>query len=85
MTLQSITTSQFSLETANELLAHARRTCAERGFAACIAITDAGGHLRVFERADTAPFLTAGVAIDKAQLRTVCQRCSGTNTCLSRP
>ena len=66
MTLQTITTSQLSLETAYELLAHARRTCAERGFTACVAITDAGGHLRVFERADTAPFLTAGVAIDKA-------------------
>ncbi|WP_201192488.1 GlcG/HbpS family heme-binding protein [Pseudomonas fluorescens] len=66
MTLQSLTTPQLNLESAYELLAQARRACKERGFAACVAITDAGGHLRVFERADTAPFLTVGVAIDKA-------------------
>ena len=60
------TTPTLSLETAHELLGHARAACAQRGFAATIAITDAGGHLRAFERADTAPFLTAEVAMDKA-------------------
>lgn len=66
MTTQLIDTSSISLETAQALLAGARAACAARGFAATIAITDAGGHLRAFERADAAPFLTAGVAIDKA-------------------
>jgi uncharacterized protein GlcG (DUF336 family) len=56
----------LSVEHAYALLAEARKACAARGFAATVAITDAGGHLRVFERADAAPFLTVGVAIDKA-------------------
>lgn len=59
-------TSTLSLETARQLLAHARHACLQQGFAATIAITDAGGHLRAFERADGAPFLTAEVAMDKA-------------------
>lgn len=66
MTSPIITTATISLEAAQSLLAEARRACAARGFAATIAITDAGGHLRAFERADSAPFLTVGVAIDKA-------------------
>lgn len=66
MTSQIINTATISLEAAQALLAEARRACAARGFAATIAITDAGGHLRAFERADTAPFLTVGVATDKA-------------------
>ena len=59
-------TTTLTLEAAYELLAQARQACAQRGFSATIAITDAGGHLRAFERADTAPFLTAEVAVDKA-------------------
>ncbi|MFT0545583.1 GlcG/HbpS family heme-binding protein [Allopusillimonas ginsengisoli] len=59
-------TNTLSLKQAYELLAHARQACSLRGFAATIAITDAGGHLRAFERADSAPFLTAEVAINKA-------------------
>jgi uncharacterized protein GlcG (DUF336 family) len=66
MTSKTINTSVISLEAAQALLAEARRACETRGFAATIAITDAGGHLRAFERADSAPFLTAEVAIDKA-------------------
>ena len=66
MSLKTIATSSLSLETAFALLAQARRACEERGFAPAIAITDAGGHLRAFERADTAPFLTAEVAMNKA-------------------
>ncbi len=61
-----ISTATISLEAAQELLAAARSVSAARGFAATIAITDAGGHLRAFERADSAPFLTVDVAIDKA-------------------
>jgi uncharacterized protein GlcG (DUF336 family) len=66
MTLKTIHTATISLEAAQDLMAQARRACATGGFAATIAITDAGGHLRAFERADTAPFLTVRVAIDKA-------------------
>lgn len=61
-----VNTSTISLAAAQALLAEARSACAASGFAATIAITDAGGHLRAFERADTAPFLTVDVAIDKA-------------------
>jgi uncharacterized protein GlcG (DUF336 family) len=61
-----INTATLSLEAAHALMAEARRACSARGFAATIAITDAGGHLRVFERSDTAAFLTVGVATDKA-------------------
>ncbi|MFE9686189.1 heme-binding protein [Streptomyces sp. NPDC006285] len=35
-------------------------------FTAAIALTDQGGHLKAFDRADNAPFLTAEVALDKA-------------------
>jgi len=66
MTQPAIQTATISLEAAQNLIEQARRACAARGFAATIAITDAGGHLRAFERADTAPFLTVGVATDKA-------------------
>lgn len=66
MTSPIVNTATISLEAAQELLAEARRACAARGFAATIAITDAGGHLRAFERADSAAFLTVDVAIDKA-------------------
>lgn len=66
MTSPIITTTTISLEAAQALLAEARRACAARGFAATIAITDAGGHLRAFERSDSVPFLTVDVAIDKA-------------------
>ncbi|MGF6852401.1 GlcG/HbpS family heme-binding protein [Paraburkholderia sp. CI3] len=66
MTSQIISTTTISLEAAQALLAEARRACAARGFAATIAITDAGGHLRAFERSDSVPFLTVDVAIDKA-------------------
>lgn len=66
MSSRTIAASNLSLEAANALLARARRACEERGFAPAIAITDAGGHLRAFERADAAPFLTAEVAVSKA-------------------
>ena len=66
MTSQIVSTATISLEAAQALLEQARRACAARGFAATIAITDAGGHLRAFERSDSAPFLTVDVAIDKA-------------------
>lgn len=66
MAIQIIENSSVSLAGARELMAKARAACATRGFAAAIAVTDTGGHLVAFERADAAPFLTGSVAIDKA-------------------
>ena len=42
MTSPVVTTATISLEAAQAWLAEARRACAARGFAATIAITDAG-------------------------------------------
>lgn len=56
----------ISIEAARALVAEARAASAELGIAVTIAVTDAGGHLKVFDRADDAPFLTVDVAIDKA-------------------
>ncbi|MET8952028.1 GlcG/HbpS family heme-binding protein [Streptomyces sp. NPDC004393] len=36
------------------------------GFTAAVAVTDPGGHLTAFDRADGVPFLAAEVAVDKA-------------------
>ncbi|GGU80204.1 hypothetical protein GCM10010211_52950 [Streptomyces albospinus] len=48
-------------------LIEAVRAAAEKiGFEVAVAVTDAGGHLKAFERADDAPFLAAEVAVDKA-------------------
>jgi uncharacterized protein GlcG (DUF336 family) len=52
--------------TALELIAAARTASAEIGIEVAIAVTDAAGNLKAFERSDAAPFLTAEVAIDKA-------------------
>jgi uncharacterized protein GlcG (DUF336 family) len=56
----------ISTEAARALVAEARAAAAELGIHVTIAVTDAGGHLKVFDRADDAPFLTVDVAIDKA-------------------
>jgi uncharacterized protein GlcG (DUF336 family) len=48
------------------LVAAARKAGKDIGIELAIAVTDAGGHLMAFERAEGAPFLTASVAIDKA-------------------
>jgi uncharacterized protein GlcG (DUF336 family) len=49
-----------------ELIAAARSASAEIGIEVAIAVTDAAGNLKAFERSDAAPLLTAEVAIDKA-------------------
>lgn len=48
--------------------AHVSRAAAAKaaGFEAAVAVTDATGALRAFERSDGAPFLTAEVATNKA-------------------
>ncbi|MDH0864394.1 heme-binding protein [Mitsuaria sp. GD03876] len=59
-------TASITRDAALSLLAAARDSSREIGIEVAIAITDAGGHLVAFERSDAAPFLTAGIAIDKA-------------------
>ncbi|MER8188428.1 heme-binding protein [Kitasatospora sp. NPDC094015] len=51
---------------AGALIAAVHSAAARIGFTAAVAVTDPGGHLRAFDRADAAPFLTAEVALDKA-------------------
>src|SRR6185295_786451 len=48
------------------LIEAVRAEPAVAGFDVATAVTDAGGHLVVFERTDGSPFLGAEVAIDKA-------------------
>ena len=42
------------------------------GFDAAVALTDASGNLRAFQRADGAPFFTAEVAVSKAWTAASC-------------
>ncbi|MFL5997267.1 MAG: GlcG/HbpS family heme-binding protein [Streptomyces sp.] len=58
--------SSVTQATARALISEVKAAAARIGFTAAVAVTDQGGHLKAFERADDAPFLTAEVAIDKA-------------------
>ena len=51
---------------AADLLQAAQDASRDLGIEVAIAITDAAGHLKAFERSDAAPFLAIDVAIDKA-------------------
>ena len=59
-------TSSVTRDAALGLLVAARAAARDLGIEVAIAVTDAGGHLAAFERADAAPFLTGEIAIDKA-------------------
>ena len=63
---KSVPASTISCGAALELIAAARAAAGRIGVDMAIAVTDTGGHLRAFERADSAPFLVAEVAINKA-------------------
>ncbi|MGW3600941.1 GlcG/HbpS family heme-binding protein [Streptomyces sp. NPDC005167] len=66
-TLQkSAPASSITQAAAGALIAAVHIAAARIGFTASIAVTDQGGHLKAFDRADEAPFLTAEVALDKA-------------------
>ncbi|MGW1169781.1 GlcG/HbpS family heme-binding protein [Streptomyces sp. NPDC002550] len=58
--------SSITQAAAGALIAAVHTAAARIGFAAAVAVTDPGGHLKAFDRADDAPFLTAEVALDKA-------------------
>lgn len=63
---KSAPASSVSQAAAVALIAAVQAAAARIGFSAAIAITDPGGHLKAFERADDAPFLTAEIAFEKA-------------------
>ncbi|NUQ96074.1 MAG: heme-binding protein [Streptomyces sp.] len=63
---KSIPASSVTQAAAGALIAAVRTAAARIGFTAAIAVTDQAGHLKAFDRADEAPFLTAEVALDKA-------------------
>lgn len=65
-TSRSIPLAAISREAAAALIDAALVAASEIGIEAAVAVTDATGSLRAFERTDGAPFLTTDVAIDKA-------------------
>lgn len=66
-TLQkTVAIQSITRDAALALITAARAAAKDIGIEVAIAVTDAGGHLLAFERAERAPFLTADVAIDKA-------------------
>lgn len=65
-TPQTFTTASISRSTAHALIDATRAAAEGMGIQVAIAVTDAAGHLKAFERADGVPFLPVEVAIDKA-------------------
>jgi uncharacterized protein GlcG (DUF336 family) len=63
---RSIVTASINRETAVALIAAAITAARAIGIPAAVAVVDATGNLRAFERTDDAPFLTVDVAVDKA-------------------
>lgn len=59
-------TAAITRAAATALITAALAAATDIGFEAAVAVTDASGFLRAFERADSAPFLTVEVAINKA-------------------
>ena len=57
---------------ANALIEAALQASRDIGFEASVAVTDATGNLRAFQRADGAPFFTAEVAVSKAWTAASC-------------
>ena len=63
---RTIPTASIASAAALALIDAARVAAEQMGVAVAAAITDAGGHLKAFERNDRVPFLTVDAAIDKA-------------------
>src|SRR4051812_47966365 len=63
---KTIPTASITSSAALSLLEAAREAAEKMGIEVATAITDAGGHLKAFERNDRVPFLTVDAAIDKA-------------------
>jgi uncharacterized protein GlcG (DUF336 family) len=63
---QTYATASITRDSALSLLVAARHAAKNIGINVAIAVTDAGGHLTAFERADATPFLASEVAVNKA-------------------
>lgn len=63
---RSTSAASVTLAAANALIEAVHTAAQEIGFEASVAVTDAGGHLRAFQRPDATPFLASEVAVDKA-------------------
>ena len=66
MSVKSIAAANINRETAAALIVATLEAARGLGIEVAVAVVDATGNLRAFERADGAPFLTASVAVDKA-------------------
>uniref|UniRef100_UPI0038B57C94 GlcG/HbpS family heme-binding protein n=1 Tax=Undibacterium hunanense TaxID=2762292 RepID=UPI0038B57C94 len=63
---RSFPAASITASAATTLIAAASAAARDLGIAVTIAVSDNAGHLKAFERADSAAFLTVDVAIDKA-------------------
>jgi len=63
---KTLPAATLSRQSAAALVSAAREAAKKIGVEVSIAVTDAGAHLRAFERTDASLFLTVDIAIDKA-------------------
>ena len=70
--IKAISTASVTCAAANALIEAAMQASRDIGFDASVAVTDATGNLRAFQRADGAPFFTAEVAVSKAWTAASC-------------
>ena len=70
--IKAIPTASVTCAAANALIEAAMQASRDIGFDAAVAVTDATGNLRAFQRADGAPFFTAEVAVSKAWTAASC-------------
>jgi uncharacterized protein GlcG (DUF336 family) len=70
--IKAMPTASVTREAANALIETAIQASRDIGFDAAVAVTDATGNLRAFQRADGAPFFTAEVAVSKAWTAASC-------------
>jgi uncharacterized protein GlcG (DUF336 family) len=70
--IKAIPTASVTRAAANALIEAAMKASRDIGFDAAVAVTDATGNLRAFQRADGAPFFTAEVAVSKAWTAASC-------------
>lgn len=70
--VKAIPMASVTREAANALIEAAMKAGRDLGFDAAVAVSDATGNLRAFQRADGAPFFTAEVAVSKAWTAASC-------------
>jgi uncharacterized protein GlcG (DUF336 family) len=70
--VKAIPAASVTCDAANALIEAALKASRDMGFDAAVAVVDATGNLRAFQRADGAPFLAAEVAVNKAWTAASC-------------